>query len=77
MNYGKKAEKLIEAGGAVPWKRSWKKRKPVTCEQASSFFGILEYGKRYIKARHLFGIRYHIKRCPVCKTIGGILLKSR
>lgn len=75
MNYGKKAKKLIKAGGAVPWKRPWQKRKPVTCEQVSSFFGILERGKRYIKARHLVSIRGHIKRCPVCKTIGGILAK--
>lgn len=75
MSHGKKAEKLIKNGGGVPIKRPWQKKKSLNCKQIRSFFGILEYGKRHIKPRFLFSIRRHIKRCSVCKTIGGMLLK--
>lgn len=71
MNYGKKAKKLIRAGAAVPFERPWQRRKPPTCEEIAPFFGILNYGERYIKPRHLPRIKDHLRYCLVCRTIRG------
>ena len=73
MGYGKKAKKLIEAGGAVPFRRPWQKRKTINCKQIRSFFGILEHGKNHVKPRFLFRISRHVKHCSICKKIGGVL----
>lgn len=39
-----KVEKLIKKGAGVPFYRPWQKRKPLKCQQARSFFGILKFG---------------------------------
>jgi len=75
MKYGEKARKLIKAGAAVPFERPWQRRKIPTCKEITPFFGILSYGEKHIKHRHLCRIRDHLRCCPVCQTVGGGAIK--
>ena len=69
MTYGEKARKLIEMGAAIPFKRPWQKREIPTCEEITPFFGILSYGEKHIKPRHLSKMRDHLRCCLGCRTI--------
>ena len=75
MKYGEKARKLIETGAAIPFERPWQRRGIPTCKEITPFFGILPYGEKYIKPRHLCRIRDHLRCCPVCQTMGGGAIK--
>ena len=75
MKYGEKARKLIKAGAAVPFERPWQRREIPTCKEITAFFGILSYGEKHIKHRHLCRIRDHLRCCPVCQTVGGGAIK--
>jgi hypothetical protein len=74
MKYGKKAKKLIRKGAAVPFERTWQ-RKKLKCHQASKYFETLKWGKNLVKQTLFFRIRRHIRKCPLCGEKGGFILK--
>lgn len=58
-----KSEKLIKEKGGLPWKR----KKKMTCAEASKHFETIKWGQNLVKKSLFTRIKKHVRRCSVCR----------